>query len=115
MERSYNRAKVKRRTLANINFIGELFKVGMLSSMVMHYCITTLLDKKSLAAPDEEKIELLCKLLMSVGDRLDLPPVENTKRMDFYAAMLDNLSRNTTLLSSKVRFMFAAVAFVVVR
>jgi hypothetical protein len=89
--------------LANINFIGELFKVGIISSMIMHYCITTLLDKKNIAAPDEEKIELLCKLLMSIGDRLDVPPVENTKRMDGYAAMLDNLSRNTTHLSHKVR------------
>ncbi len=103
MERSYNRAKVKRRRLAITNFIGELFKVGMLTSMIMHYCITTLLDERNIAAPDEEKIGLLCKLLMSIGDRLDVPSVENTKRMNGYAAMLDNLSRNTAHLSSEVR------------
>jgi hypothetical protein len=57
--------------LANINFIGELFKVNMLTPNIMHYCITTLLDEKN--APDEEKIELLCKLLQSIGEKLDTP------------------------------------------
>ena len=57
--------------LANINFIGELFKVQMLTSNIMHYCITTLLDEKN--EPDEEKIELLCKLLQSIGEKLDTP------------------------------------------
>ena len=70
-ERQYERSKVKRRMLANINFIGELFKVQMLTSNIMHYCITTLLDEKN--EPDEEKIELLCKLLQSIGEKLDTP------------------------------------------
>ena len=58
--------------LANINFIGELFKIGdMLTANIMHYCITTLLDQGSSGKADDEKIELLCKLMMSVGEKLD--------------------------------------------
>ena len=72
-ERQYERSKVKRRMLANINFIGELFKVQMLTSNIMHYCITTLLDEKN--EPDEEKIELLCKLLQSIGEATVVGPI----------------------------------------
>ncbi len=57
--------------LANISFIGELFKVQMLTSNIMHYCITTLFDEKN--EPDEEKVELLCKLFQSIGEKLDTP------------------------------------------
>ena len=63
--------KAKRRMLSNINFIGELFKGNMLTASIMHYCITTLLDQGNIDNPDEEKIELLCKLMMSVGEKLD--------------------------------------------
>ena len=32
----YNRIKLKRRILGNMTFIGELFKLGMLSESIMH-------------------------------------------------------------------------------
>ena len=38
----------------------------------MHFCVTTLLDPTNIDNPDEEKIELLCKLLMSIGEKLDV-------------------------------------------
>jgi hypothetical protein len=42
VDREERRAKLKRRMLANINFIGELYKIGdMLTPNIMHFCITT--------------------------------------------------------------------------
>jgi hypothetical protein len=41
VEREEQRAKLKRRMFANINFIGELYKIGMLTPNIMHFCITT--------------------------------------------------------------------------
>ena len=64
-------AKTKRRMLSNISFIGELFKGGLLTPPIMHFCITTLLDASNITKPDDEKIQLLCKLLMSIGAKLD--------------------------------------------
>ncbi len=63
--------KGSRQALAAINFFGELFKVGAVSSMIMHYCITTLLYKYDRTVdPDETKVGLVCSLLMSVGRQL---------------------------------------------
>ncbi len=71
VERQCERSKVKRRVLAIINFIGELYNVEIVSRNIMHYCMTTLLDERS--EPDEGKVGLLCKLLQSIGEKLDTP------------------------------------------
>ena len=65
------RRKAKRRVLSIISFIGELFKGNLLTASIMHSCIIELLDPGNIDNPDEEKIELLCKLLMSIGKKLD--------------------------------------------
>ncbi|CAM4985554.1 unnamed protein product [Rotaria socialis] len=59
--------KTKRRKLGNIVFIGELFKLQMLTDIVMYDCIEYLLRDKS----DEENIECLCCLLRTIGKELD--------------------------------------------
>ena len=59
-------AKNKRRSLGNIRFIGELFKLSMLTEKIMHECILQLL--KSI---DEESLECMCRLLTTVGKLID--------------------------------------------
>ncbi|CAF4927006.1 unnamed protein product, partial [Rotaria socialis] len=59
--------KTKRRKLGNIVFIGELFKLQMLTDTIMYDCIEYLLRDKS----DEENIECLCCLLRAIGKELD--------------------------------------------
>jgi len=59
-------AKERRRIMGNIRFIGELFKLGMLTEQIMHNCIMSLFR-----ARDEESLESLCKLLTTIGNGLD--------------------------------------------
>ena len=48
-------------------FIGELFKLRMLTEHIMHDCLKKLLNSND----DEDNIECLCHLLMTVGQDLD--------------------------------------------
>ena len=49
-------------------FIGELYKLGMLTARIMHECVRKLL----LSNPsDEEALECLCRLLTTVGKALE--------------------------------------------
>jgi translation initiation factor 4G len=54
--------KLRRRSLGNIRFIGELYKLQMLTARIMHECV-----KKLLKTTDEESLECLCRLLTTVG------------------------------------------------
>merc|ERR1712098_556455 len=54
--------KLRRRSLGNIRFIGELYKIGMLHGKIMHECIRKLLQQT-----DEESLECLCRLVTTVG------------------------------------------------
>ncbi len=58
--------KAQRRSLGNIKFIGELFKLKMLTEPIMHDCIVKLKKKK-----EEESLECLCCLMSTIGKDLD--------------------------------------------
>lgn len=47
-------------------FIGELFKLKMLTENIMHECVLKLLKSH-----DEESLECLCRLLTTIGKELD--------------------------------------------
>lgn len=61
----YIAAAAKRRGLGLIQFIGELYKLNMLTIRIMHECMIRLLNFEGL--PDESAIESLVKLLRTVG------------------------------------------------
>ena len=61
--------KVKRAVLGNVRFIGELYKAGLLSYRIMNACVEELLS--NVQNPEEEEIECLCRLLMTVGPKLE--------------------------------------------
>ncbi|KAK1750650.1 hypothetical protein QBC47DRAFT_91328 [Echria macrotheca] len=65
----YIAAAAKRRGLGLVQFIGELFKLGMLTERIMHECVRKLLEFQGI--PDEAEIESLTKLLRTVGAVLD--------------------------------------------
>lgn len=60
--------KMRKRSLGNIRFIGELYKLGMLTARIMHECVRKLLNSNP---SDEESLECLCRLLTTVGQDLD--------------------------------------------
>jgi translation initiation factor 4G len=61
----YIAAAAKRRGLGLIQFIGELYKLGMLTLRIMHECVLKLLDFEG--SPDESAVESLSKLLVTIG------------------------------------------------
>ena len=83
-------AKAKHRRLGLIRFIGELFKLQMLTERIVHKCIKKLLG--NVEHPEEEKIESLCKLLITVGGLLDTPKAR--VHLDVYFACLRELAKN---------------------
>ena len=62
----YAAAAAKRRGLGLVKFIGELFKLGMLTSKIMHMCVHQLLEYEGV--PDEPEVESLTSLLKTIGE-----------------------------------------------
>jgi translation initiation factor 4G len=96
--------KAKRRSLGNIRFIGELFKLGMLTEGIMNDCIERLLKQET----DEENLECLCRLLTTIGKELDKPVV--TIKMNAYFAKLTEITKKgNQFISARIRFMILDV------
>jgi translation initiation factor 4G len=96
----YASQKAKRRGLGLVKFIGELFKLQMLTERIMHECIKKLLS--NVENPEEEEIESLCKLLATVGQALDTPKARN--HMDIYFGRMQELA-NSGQISSRIQYM----------
>ncbi|ORZ05300.1 armadillo-type protein [Lobosporangium transversale] len=92
--------KAKRQGLGLIHFIGELFKLNMLTEKIMHECVKKLLA--NVKEPEEEETEGLCKLMTTVGLQLDRP--EAKPHMDVYFFRMAELTKNNKL-PSRIRFM----------
>ncbi|KAM6495305.1 Armadillo-type fold [Amanita muscaria] len=84
----YAASKAKRQGLGLIKFIGELFKLQMLTERIMHECIKKLLG--NVQNPEEEEIESSCKLLSTVGALLDTPTAR--AHLDVYFQRIQELS-----------------------
>ena len=107
-------AKLKRRTLGTIRFIGELFVRAMLVTKIMRGCIALLVGDAE--APNEENIEALCKLLETVGKLMDTKP-SDIEFLDKVFGEFETLAQPPSkedrtrteagrpVLSSRIRFM----------
>ncbi|XP_073705918.1 eukaryotic translation initiation factor 4 gamma 1a isoform X2 [Garra rufa] len=93
--------KARRRSLGNIKFIGELFKLKMLTEPIMHDCIVKLLKNH-----DEESLECLCRLLSTIGKDLDFEKAK--PRMDQYFHQMEKIIKEKKT-SSRIRFMLQDV------
>ncbi|KAG6805425.1 hypothetical protein H0H92_015443 [Tricholoma furcatifolium] len=100
----YAAQKAKRRGLGLIRFIGELFKLQMLTERIMHECLKKLLG--NVDNPEEEDIESCCKLMMTVGFMLDTARAAN--HMSVYFARIAEL-KISPLVSSRIKFMLQDV------
>ncbi|XP_037314517.2 eukaryotic translation initiation factor 4 gamma 1a isoform X3 [Pungitius pungitius] len=96
-----SRDQARRRSLGNIKFIGELFKLKMLTEAIMHDCVVKLLKNH-----DEESVECLCRLLSTIGKDLDFEKAK--PRMDQYFTQMDKIIKEKKT-SSRIRFMLQDV------
>lgn len=101
----YLAAAAKRRGLGLVQFVGELFKFGMLTRRIMLECITRLLG--NIDEPEEEEVESLCRLMRTVGQILDEDP-KTAQAMQAYIDRMQVL-RHSKKLSSRIRFMIQDV------
>jgi translation initiation factor 4G len=92
--------KAKRQRLGFIMFIGELFKLQMPTEHIMHKYLKKLLV--SVDNPEEEEIELLCKLLTTVGGILDTPKAR--AHLDVYFSRMKELMTNPNVIP-RLRYM----------
>ncbi|KAJ7188714.1 hypothetical protein C8R46DRAFT_1171656 [Mycena filopes] len=100
----YAAQKAKRQGLGLIKFIGELFKLQMLTERIMHECVKKLLG--NVENPEEEEIESLCKLISTVGLLLDTPKAR--AHMDVYFSRMKELGKSNNV-SSRMQFMLQDV------
>jgi translation initiation factor 4G len=104
--------KARRRSCGNIRFIGELYKLQMLTVGIMHECV-----RKLLKETDEESLKCLCLLMTTVGQELEsdtksriekegtdqrLRPIET-----YFREMIKIIEEKKT--SSRVRFLMQDV------
>ncbi|EPQ55176.1 ARM repeat-containing protein, partial [Gloeophyllum trabeum ATCC 11539] len=87
--------KARRQGLGLMKFIGELFKLQILTERIMHECIKKLLS--NVDNPEEEEIESLCQLLTTVGQILDTPRAK--LYMDIYFTRMKELAKNPKVSS----------------
>lgn len=97
----YEAAAAKRRGLGLVQFIGELYKLGMLTERIMHECVRKLVDYET--TPDEAEIESLSKLLRTVGANLDSTD-KGRPMMDAYFVRIKNVI-DIPDLPSRLKFM----------
>ncbi|SPO00559.1 related to translation initiation factor eIF-4F [Cephalotrichum gorgonifer] len=101
----YKEAAVKRRGLGLVRFIGELFKLGMLTERIIHGCVHQLVDYKG--QPKEAEIESLCYLLRTVGAQLDSSD-KGRPMMDAYFQRIQNMI-DIPELENRLKFMLMDV------
>ncbi|KAJ5281625.1 hypothetical protein N7478_006997 [Penicillium angulare] len=97
----YVAAAAKRRGLGLVKFIGELYKLTMLTERIMHECVKKLVDYEGM--PDEAEVESLTSLLRTIGASLDASE-KGPAMMDAYFARI-SLMVETPNLPSRLRFM----------
>ncbi|KAI2467000.1 hypothetical protein F4781DRAFT_433861 [Annulohypoxylon bovei var. microspora] len=104
-EEYYAAAAAKRRGLGLVQFIGELYKLGMLTERIMHECVRKLVDYSGI--PDEAEIESLSKLLRTIGGNLDAAD-KGRIMMDAYFSRIQGMM-DLPELNSRLKFMLLDV------
>ncbi|KAH6687481.1 eukaryotic initiation factor 4F subunit p130 [Plectosphaerella plurivora] len=97
----YIAATAKRRGLGLVQFIGELYKLGMLTERIMHACVQKLVDYETM--PEEAEIESLVKLVRTIGANMDASP-RNKAAMDAYFTRIQSVI-DMPDLPSRLKFM----------
>ncbi|KXS95783.1 hypothetical protein AC578_6453 [Pseudocercospora eumusae] len=98
----YVAAAAKRRGLGLIQFIGQLYKLKMLTLRIMHECVMRLLNFEG--EPDEAAVENLTTLLKSVGATME-EEEQGRIMMNAYFQRIDTALLKSESLGSRPRFM----------
>jgi len=98
-DKYYASQRAKRRGRGLVKFIGELFKLQMLTERIMHECIEKLLS--NVESPEEEEIDSLCTLLATVGQALDT--IKARTQMDMYFSRMQELAKSGQI-SSRIQY-----------
>lgn len=95
--------KIRRRAVGTVHFIGELYKIEMLTSRIMQSCVSHLLDPTMCS---EETLECLCKLLTTIGKRLEKLDARKVDLSDCFATLARLADKQNPIgISSRIRFM----------
>ena len=86
--------EARRQGLGLVQFIGELYKVQMLTERIMHECIKKLLA--TTGNPGQEEIESVYRLLTTVGKLLD--NLKARPHMDIYFTRMEEWGKRTDVL-----------------
>ena len=84
-------------------FLGELYKLNMLTDGIMNDCIERLLKKES----DEEAIECSCILITIIGKVLDNS--NNAAKMKSYFEKLEQIVKNKDCVTARIRLIILGV------
>jgi translation initiation factor 4G len=96
--------KLRRRRNGLVIFIGELYNMKFLNENAMKKCIFICIKASSQGSvPFEDDIELLCKLLTTIGSKL-ARAVENNYFSELFQ-LIEKFSNNTEAYSARIRFM----------
>ncbi|KAK5169473.1 uncharacterized protein LTR77_005449 [Saxophila tyrrhenica] len=98
----YVAAAAKRRGLGLIQFIGQLYKLRMLTLRIMHECVMKLLNFEG--DPDESAVENLTTLLRSVGATMESDE-QGTGLLSTYFERIENNLLKSDALPSRPKFM----------
>jgi len=74
----------------NIQLIGVLFNINVLPKKIIHECISKLIHD-IIQLKSEDDIEILCKLMALVGEKIDIP--EAKTRVDSYFKIMEEFSQ----------------------
>jgi len=104
--------KLRRRSVGTVRFIGELYRQNMLLTSIMEWCVMTLLSIRT-----EEKLECLCKLLQTVGQKMELKTHDEEYDKKYYRDLTPHFQtmqqiasdKKQSKISSRVRFMLMDV------
>lgn len=80
-----------RRGLALVAFVGELFKIEMISTKVIHSCVVKLLS--NVINPDKKSVLWLCVLLKTVGRKLEVHP-KMAEQVQLYMRRMEDLTQS---------------------
>nr|XP_009784711.1 PREDICTED: eukaryotic translation initiation factor isoform 4G-2 [Nicotiana sylvestris] len=95
-ERKDKEKLIKLRTLGNIQLIGEIFKLRMLSKNIIHGIVKEMLIYNHKCCLAEENVEASWQLLINIGKLLDKSQ-DSTENIDVYFDCLKKLSTNPRL------------------
>jgi translation initiation factor 4G len=98
----YVAAAAKRRGLGLIQFIGQLYKLKMLTLRIMHECVMRLLNFEG--DPDEAAVENLTTLLRAVGGTME-EDEQGGAMLNMYFQRIDAALLKNNALASRPRFM----------